>query len=129
MSLRLRERLFGSASVGRYAVIGVCGVLLDLLLFALLVHLGMAPVPATVLSTSAGIVNNYVLNARFNFGTTVNFTQGRRFLTVGLLGLVVAAVSLQLLVTLGLDPLQAKAVSLPIVLVGQFLANKRWSFA
>lgn len=120
---------FGRASVGRYALIGVCGVTLDMVLFALLVDVSLLPVVATVVSTSAGIANNYVLNARYNFGTTVDLVSGRRFVTVGLLGLVVAAVSLQVLVVLGLGALSAKLVSLPVVLAGQFLANKNWSFA
>ena len=90
--------LFGEASVGRYAVIGLSGVLLDTLLFVLLTGAGVDPLAATVMSTVAGIVNNYVLNARLNFRTPLNLVHLRRFSTVGLLGLAVAAGSLQLLV-------------------------------
>lgn len=125
----LRQRAFGQASVGRYALIGVCGVTLDMVLFALLVVAGVLPVLATVLSTVAGIVNNYVLNARYNFKSKANLVQGRRFLIVGLLGLVVAAASLQVLTSVGLGALSAKLLSLPLVVVSQFLANKRWTFS
>ncbi len=127
MSPRLGS-LFGEASVGRYAVIGISGVTLDLVVFAVLTRGGLPPVPATVLSTLAGIGNNYVLNARFNFRTGVDLVSGRRFLLVGLLGLAVAALSLQALIAFGLDPLVAKLVSLPVVLAAQFLANKHWTF-
>jgi putative flippase GtrA len=121
--------LFGPASMGRYGLIGVCGVTLDTVLFVLLVRSGTAAVPATVLSTLAGIINNYVLNAKLNFGTSLNLVHGRRFLTVGLLGLAVAAVSLQLLIdVVGMSELTAKLVSVPVVVVSQFVANKRWSF-
>jgi len=120
--------LFGDGSVGRYAVIGLSGVALDLLLFALLTRGGVPPLPATVLSTLAGIGNNYVLNARYNFRSGLTALGARRFLTVGLLGLAVAALSLQALLVLGMDPLPAKAVSLPCVLLAQFLANKHWTF-
>jgi putative flippase GtrA len=120
--------LFGDRSVGRYSIIGVSGVTLDTLLFAVLVRGGMIPVVATVLSTVAGIVNNYLLNARFNFRARVNLVHFRRFLTVGLVGLAVAAASLQLLIATGMSPLPAKLVSLPCVLVSQFLANKHWAF-
>src|SRR5580765_6649446 len=97
----LLSTLFGDASVGRYAVIGVTGVLLDTLLFVLLTGAGVIPVLATVMSTVAGIVNNYILNARFNFRTPLNLVHLRRFGTVGLLGLAVAAGSLQLLIGAG----------------------------
>ena len=120
--------MFGPASMGRYGVIGVCGVTLDTVLFLLLVRTGVLAVPATVLSTLAGIVNNYVLNAKLHFGTSLNLVHGRRFLTVGLLGLLVAAASLQLLLGLGMAELPAKLVSIPVVVVSQFVANKRWSF-
>ena len=79
-------------------------------------------------STLTGIINNYVLNAKLNFGTSLNLVHGRRFLTVGLLGLVVAAASLQALIALGMSELTAKLVSVPVVVVSQFVANKRWSF-
>lgn len=121
--------LFGPASVGRYGLIGVCGVTLDTVLFVILVGAGLAAVPATVISTTAGVINNYVLNAKLNFGTSLNLVHGRRFLTVGLLGLVVAAASLQLLIDVaGMDELVAKLVSIPVVVGSQFVANKRWSF-
>ena len=125
----LVRRLFGPGSVGRYGVIGVSGVSIDTALFALLVHLGLSPVPATVVSTLAGIGNNYVLNAHFNFGTGFDLVQGSRFLLVGLVGLLVAAGSLHVLVSwLGMSPVPAKLVTLPVVVVSQFLANKHWSF-
>ena len=120
--------LFGDGSVGRYALIGLSGVALDFLLFALLTQAGVPPLTATVLSTLAGIGNNYVLNARYNFRSGLTAVGARRFLTVGLLGLAVAALSLQALLVLGLAALPAKAVSLPCVLLAQFLANKHWTF-
>lgn len=126
---RLVERAVGRASAGRYALIGISGVALDTVLFIVLVELGLLPVVATTISTLAGIANNYVLNATLNFQTGFSGTSAFRFLVVGLLGLVVAAVSLQLLLDhTGLGPLAAKLISLPCVLVAQFLANKYWSF-
>jgi putative flippase GtrA len=121
-------RLFGDASVGRYAIIGVSGVTLDTLLFVLLTRGGLPPIAATVISTTAGIVNNYTLNARFNFRTSFNRVHFMRFFTVGLVGLAVAAISLKLLIAVGLTPIPAKLVSLPVVLASQFIANKYWTF-
>lgn len=130
MTLRgLAASAFGRGSIGRYGVIGVSGVTLDVVLFVVLTRAGVDPVPATVLSTLAGIANNYVLNATLNFGTGVALGSGWRFLAVGLLGLVLAAASLDLLLALGVAPLPAKALTVPLVVGGQFLANKHWSFA
>jgi putative flippase GtrA len=120
--------LFGEASVGRYAVIGVSGVLLDTLLFVLFAGAGVIPVAATAMSTVAGILNNYFWNARLNFRASLNLVHLRRFFTVGLLGLAVAVGSLQLLISAGMASLPAKLVSLPCVLASQFLANKHWTF-
>ena len=127
--LRLVERGIGPSSVGRYALIGISGVTLDTVLFIVLTRAGVVPLLATTISTLAGIGNNYLLNAKFNFGTGVQRGSAVRFFTVGLLGLVIAAVSLQLLIELGVSPVPAKLISLPLVIVGQFVANKRWSFA
>jgi putative flippase GtrA len=122
-------QLLGRGTLGRYALIGISGITLDFVLFVVLTRVGVDPVPATVVSTLAGIVNNYVLNATLNFGTGVSLTSGWRFIAVGLLGLLIATVSLDLLIRVGLDPLLAKAISVPCVVAGQFLANKHWSFA
>ena len=119
---------FGPGSIGRYGAIGVSGVTLDLVLFTVLVGAGVGPLPATVVSTLAGIVNNYLLNARLNFGTGIALSSGWRFVAVGLAGLALAAGSLQVLLALGLSPLPAKLVSIPCVVAAQFLANKHWSF-
>ena len=129
MSLAQRARAaVGPASIGRYGLIGISGVTLDFVLFVILTQLGMGPLPATVISTVAGIVNNYVLNARFNFGTGVALGSGWRFLAVGLIGLVVATWSLDLLLRAGLAELTAKLVTVPCVVAAQYLANRYWSF-
>jgi putative flippase GtrA len=109
-------------------VIGLSGVLLDTLLFVLVTGVGVIPVAATAMSTVAGILNNYFWNARYNFRTSFNLVHLRRFFTVGLLGLAVAVGSLQLLISAGMTSLPAKLVSLPSVLLSQFLANKHWTF-
>lgn len=118
----------GPASIGRYGLIGVSGVTLDFVLFVILTQLGMGPLPATVISTVTGIANNYVLNARFNFGTGLALGSGWRFLAVGLLGLVVATWSLDLLLRAGVAELSAKLVTVPCVVGAQYLANRYWSF-
>ena len=129
--MTLAQRLRGAAgpsSMGRYGLIGISGVTLDFVLFVVLTRVGVGPLPATVVSTLAGILNNYVLNARLNFGTGLALGSGWRFITVGLLGLGVAAWSLDLLLRAGVAELTAKLVSVPCVVAAQYLANRYWSF-
>jgi putative flippase GtrA len=129
MSLtQLARAAVGPAAIGRYGLIGITGVTLDFVLFVVLTSLGMGPLPATVISTLSGITNNYVLNARFNFGTGVALGSGWRFLAVGLTGLVVATWSLDLLLRAGMAEVAAKLVTVPCVAGAQYLANRYWSF-
>ena len=114
-----------------YQLIGVSGVLLDLLLFLVLYNAaGMDAQLATVISTSAGIINNFLLNSFVNFrkrdGMLRRFA---RFYSVGLLG--IGLVALLLLVFhdwLGVDANWVKIASMPVVAVFQFFLNKKWSF-
>ena len=118
----------GRGSVGRYGVIGVTGVAIDFIIFAFLVSAGMLTVMATTISTLAGITNNYTWNSLLNFRLKLSGTRGAKFLTVGLIGLATSAGLLHLLITLGFDPITAKWLSIPVVVGGQFLANKFWTF-
>jgi putative flippase GtrA len=124
----LQRVLYGRGSVGRYGIIGATGVTIDFLIFALLISAGMLPAIATTVSTLAGITNNYAWNSTLNFRLKLNGKRGVKFLTVGFVGLVTSAGLLQLLITLSLEPMQAKWLSLPLIAVGQFVANKFWTF-
>ncbi|MFI1292385.1 GtrA family protein [Streptomyces sp. NPDC020792] len=115
-----------------YTLIGGSGVVLDLVAFLLLHNTaGMDEQFANVLSTTLGIANNFVLNARFTFDRrdriVVRFL---RFYAVGLAG--IALTNLLFLVftdALGIDADLVKAGSLPLVLALQFVLNRKWSFA
>ena len=114
-----------------YQLIGVSGVLLDLVLFLGLYNaLGVHEQLATVLSTSAGITNNFLLNSYLNFrrrdGMLRRFA---RFYTVGLVGIALVAALLVVFHTwMGVDANIVKVASMPVVAVLQFFLNKRWSF-
>lgn len=125
---RLWRSVNGRGSVGWYGVIGVTGVAIDFIIFALLIRAGMLPAIATIVSTLAGITNNYTWNSLLNFHLKISGKRGAKFLTVGLIGLATTAGLLQVLITLGAGPITAKWVSIPVVVGGQFLANKFWTF-
>lgn len=86
---------------------------------------------ATAISTTAGIANNFGWNARFNFRVSDRLLQRfARFYVVGLAGLALTFALFVLFVDVaGWDANLVKVLSLGPVLVVQFSANKRWSFA
>ena len=115
-----------------YGIIGVSGVLIDLVTFYLLEHhYGMNYQLANCISTSLGITNNFFLNAFFNFGKTDQL--GKRFVkfyTVGLVGLGVTALLLYISVgLLGWNAVISKGVIIIIVFLLQYTLNKKFSFS
>ena len=120
--------MFGRGSVGRYGVIGVSGATLDFAVFSLLIAAGLIPLVSTSISTLLGITNNYTWNSLLNFRIALSSRRGAKFLTVGLIGLASSAALLQGLIVAGLDPLAAKLLSIPVIALGQFIANKLWTF-
>lgn len=115
-----------------YTLIGGSGVALDLVVFLLLHNTaGMNEQFANAISTTLGIANNFVLNARFTFERrdrlVVRFL---RFYAVGLTGIVLTnLLFLAFTDGLGIDANLIKAASLPLVLALQFVLNRKWSFA
>lgn len=130
--IKMHQRLWnltaGKGSVGRYGFIGVTGVAVDLTIFAVLIGAGMFPVIATTFSTLVGITNNYTLNSLLNFRVALSSKRGMKFLAVGSIGLASSAGLMQLFMSAELDSFAAKWLSVPIVVSGQFLANKLWTF-
>ena len=120
--------VFGRGSIGRYGLIGLGGLLIDFAVYAGLVFVGVIPVFATVLSSFLAIVTNYVANAVFNFRVRLDHRQAVKFITVGVIGLVVAAGILQLALVLGAGVWWSKVISLAVVVPAQFFANRSWTF-
>jgi putative flippase GtrA len=115
-----------------YGAIGTVGATLDFLAFsALVLWVDMSPVVATVISVTVGIANNFLMNARWNF--RVGDSLLRRwwmFYSVGLIGVVASALAIWALVSLTpVGPLVAKLISIPPVVLAQFIANRRFTFA
>lgn len=104
------------------------GLFLDLAAFFSLVGLGASPLFATSISTSAGILNNYLWNSILNFDLRLSGYRGAKYLTVGFVGLATSAGILQALLGIGLPVGSAKLLSIPLVVLLQFLANKSWTF-
>lgn len=114
-----------------YSLIGISGATLDFLLFVLLYQVfGIDPAIATVISISAGIVNNFFLNAKYNFKLTTHWPKRLlAFYAIGLVGIVVSVFIITLLHNVfGVNAALAKAISIPIIVVLQYSLNRRVSF-
>ncbi|SDQ09680.1 GtrA family protein [Quadrisphaera sp. DSM 44207] len=114
-----------------YGLIGGTSALLDLVVFLVLVGTtSISEVLATCLSVSVGIVTSFTLNARFNYRTSSHLVQRfAAFYAVGFLGVVMSAAILFLLHDkAGMAPWGAKVISIPAVVVTQFLVNRKVAF-
>ncbi|MFW5719728.1 MAG: GtrA family protein [Candidatus Dojkabacteria bacterium] len=114
-----------------YAIIGMSGVILDYLLFLVLFNVaGINEIIATIISTSAGIVNNFIWNALVNFKVRDRLL--RRFFlfyAVGGVGIALTAGILYIFSgRLGFDVNLVKLLSIVIVVIVQYNLNKYVSF-
>jgi len=113
-----------------YAVIGVSGATLDFVLFEIFLWAGLSMQIANFISVSAGITNNFFLNARLNFRVSDQLLRRfAAFYAVGMVGLALSAAILELGVGwLGFSARIAKASSIVIVVVTQYSLNKVLAF-
>lgn len=116
-----------------YGVFGGLGAVSDFLAYTGMVHftpLSGVPVVANTVSVLTGILVSFLLNSRITFRTRDNtLRRGARFFTVGLSGLALSTALLAVLTHgVGMGPVLAKLVTMPPVVLFQFLANRFWSF-
>ena len=114
-----------------YALIGFSGLFLDIIVFALLAEkLGWNYQWSNWISTSAGITNNFLLNAYFNFKKKDHLlSRFGKFYLIGCAGLALTAIILFLGVELlNASPLLVKCVVVIFVFIVQYSLNKRFSF-
>jgi dolichol-phosphate mannosyltransferase len=115
-----------------YGLIGITGAGIDFVLYLALVHFTLIPpAVASFLSVSAGIMNNFVLNNKYNFKTTDRFFH--RFVSfylVGVLGAVLSSVLIFVFYNVfEVVPILAKILTIPPVVLLQFFINKKISFS
>jgi len=124
----------------RFLVVGLSGTILDFaILTALKMLVGMATLPANVISYSAGVINNFTLNRLWTFSEARDnqwYVQFWKFVLIN-----VGAVALNSLIVLALEKplgvllhnseqgyLPAKVVATGIVFFYNFMANRLWTF-
>lgn len=113
-----------------YGIIGVSAILVDLGFFLVLYNLfDFTPVVATIVSVSVAMVYAFTLNAVYNFKTK-DFIQERfvSYALVSLAGMGASVLIIKVLVYFSVDPNIAKALSLPPIVILQYLINKTITF-
>lgn len=113
-----------------YAVIGVSAVVVDMLFFAVFYNaFHIPPVTATIFSVAIATVYSFFLNIVYNFKTKDAIK--KRFLffvLVSLGGMTLSAIAIKILYDMGMNANLAKAISLPPIVILQFLFNKSLTF-
>jgi len=131
MQVFLKRIVGKNSQLVRYLVIGCSGAFIDFTIFYLFVRFtDINYQVVNLFSVSCGIINNYVLNARFNFAVKDNYLfRFSKFYLVGLFGWVLTAVLLFVFVEMWSAPkLAAKVVTIFVVAITQFCLNKRYTF-
>jgi dolichol-phosphate mannosyltransferase len=119
------------AQLVRFCVVGASGYVVNLLVFAALLHwFGLHHILAAVGAFCVAWVNNFVLNRHWTFNRDGSsaLAQGARYLAVSLVSLAVNIVLLESLVRGGMPELPAQAVAILLVTPVAFLLNRRWAF-
>lgn len=114
-----------------YCVCGGIGVSTDYLVYFAGIQVGLWYQSANVLGYLSGTIISFYLNRMITFKTRDKIAQRFAiFLAVAAIGFTCSAVMLWVLVAYGnIDEKIAKLLTLPVVVVIQFLLNRRITFA
>jgi dolichol-phosphate mannosyltransferase len=118
--------------LARFCVVGASGYVVNLAVYALLVHgAGLHYLLAATGSFLVAVTNNYTWNRLWTFRDQRGHVgyQGLRFLVVSTIALVANLVVLYLLVRFGLGKVLAQAIAIVLVTPLNFVGNKLWSFS
>lgn len=126
-ALRLRSNW---EQLAKFCVVGAVGYVINLAVYATLIHEGLHYLAAATCSFLVAVTSNYVLNRLWTFrdrraGVAA---QGVRFLVVSVASLGANLVVLHLLITLGAGKLVGQAIAIVLVTPLNFLGNRLWSF-
>lgn len=114
----------------KYVLIGVLGLVVDFGIYTILTHWGLNVEIANIISSSCGIINNFLWNSFTNFKVYDRFFL--RFLSyflVGQLTTVFTTVALFIFVNqLGFNNLIVKIVATFVATLIQFVINKLITF-
>jgi putative flippase GtrA len=114
----------------KFCVVGAIGYVINLGVYAGLLHAGVHYLVAATCSFLVAVTNNYFWNREWTFRDRRRgiAAQGVRFFVVSLASLVANLALLHLLITVGSGKLVAQAIAVVLVTPLNFVGNKLWSF-
>ncbi len=132
----LRSRPPASAAIlvgaqfARFVTVGASNTALSFAAYTVLLLAGLPYLLAGALGFAAGAVNGYVLNRRWTFRAADSTRARARYLAVQICGLGATTGLLRVFVEgAGVGRIGAYLVTVPIVTVAMFVANRAWTFA
>lgn len=113
-----------------YGVIGVSAVMVDMLFFAVFYNvLHIAPVVSTMFSVSIGMVYSFFLNSIYNFKTRDSIKKRFfSFFIISIGAMILSAIAIEFLHRMNINPNVAKVISLPPIVILQYIFNKYFTF-
>ena len=116
--------------LARFCIVGSCGYVVNLTVFALATDAGVYYALAAVVAFVFAVTNNFVLNRIWTFDASdgAYATQAIRYLVVSLVGLGANLLLLTALVASGVTALAGQATAILLLTPLTFMLNKRWSF-
>lgn len=134
LSARLRAALrcrSNWAQLAKFAVVGATGYVVNLLVFAICVHLaGIDYRLAAAIAFVVAVANNFLLNRVWTFAAdhTAARVEAGRFFVVSLVSFGFTLLVLQALVEAGTPRVVAEAVAIVVATPLNFVGNKLWTF-
>lgn len=119
----------------RYLLASVIALGVDTGLFLLLLDMGLAPTPASILAYSAGIATHWLFSSRTVFVAHIAYSREARarqkalFLGSALVGLAITATLVSFGQFIGADPRVAKAFAIILSFNATYLLRKTVVFA
>src|SRR5437868_6592568 len=127
LALRARDNW---TQLAKFCVVGAVGYLINLGVYAVLLHAGLHYLVAATCSFLVAVTSNYTWNRLWTFRDRRGgvAAQGMRFFVVALASLGANLVVLHVLITLGAGKLPGQAIAIVLVTPLNFVGNKLWSF-
>lgn len=119
------------AQLVRFCLVGASGYVVNLLVFAVLLHVaGFHYIAAGIGAFCIAWLNNFALNRHWTFQNAGRsaLSQGARYLAVSLVTLGINLVILHQLVVWDTPEVPAQAIAVLLVTPIAFLLNRRWAF-
>jgi dolichol-phosphate mannosyltransferase len=116
--------------LGKFCVVGAAGYVVNLAVYAALLHASLHYLLAATGSFLVAVSSNYALNRLWTFRDRRGgvAAQGMRFLIVAVTSLGANLLVLHVLITLGTGKFFGQAIAIVLVTPLNFVGNKLWSF-